>query len=122
MVLVVDERMIETFQLKMYADFEQQCLDFLHEHFPEFAITADRVCEFDSVRTGIQCSVQSGFITEVEIAKFLYLRQLLGHGFEHSPGASQVLADARLDPEARLNRVLDLAGAALASHLSGSST
>ena len=92
-----------------FAKFEQRCVDFLREHFPQLTAMTNPVRELESVRTGIQCGNFRGFTSEQDIVKYLYLRQLLGAGFEISGTGSvaAIINDQSIPPEERLDRAMD---------------
>jgi hypothetical protein len=99
------------------AKFEQSCLDFLREHFPQLAVMSSPAQELESVRSGIKSGILRGFSTEQDIVKYLYLRQLLGAGFDENNKnwVAAIINDQNTPPEERLDHAMD----ALADWLDG---
>ena len=98
-----------------FAKFEQRCMDFLREHFPQLAGMTSPARELDSVRSGIQCGNFRGFSSEQDIVKYLYLRQLLGAGFDVSGtgGVAAIINNQNIPHEERLDRAMDAAAEAI---------
>ena len=89
-------------------EFEARCQAYLREQFPQISMLSDPAKEVDALRAGIQVAGFRGFTTEVEIVKYLYLRQLLGAGFDASSNSvADILNNLNHEPEARLDLALD---------------
>lgn len=95
-----------------YGRFEQRCVEFLRERFPELDAYASEPDLLASVRAGIASARFRGLQNGDDVVLYLYLRQLLGAGFDtgETPiGAA--MNDASLAPSARVARAAELAAA-----------
>jgi hypothetical protein len=92
-----------------FDQFEKKCIDFLRDQFPELMAIEGSLQELEAVRSGIQLAGFRGFSDEVDIAQFLYLRQLLGSGFDASDNpVGKCLNDLSLPASERMDRAMDL--------------
>lgn len=100
--------------------FEQRCLVYLAEQFPERAVLVEPEEALADVRLGIESASLCGCRTEGETVKFLYLRVLCGAHFDLDPANRPfftVMNDGSLAIDERLDRALELA--AVAADLAG---
>lgn len=87
--------------------FELACVAWLREQFPHREAIHDEAAERASVRAGIQSAHLSGLESERAVAKYLYLRTLLGPDFDIRPPSARffvVLGDRSLPADTRIDR------------------
>jgi hypothetical protein len=108
-MFVFNPQMMEQIGSVQFDQFERKCLDFLRDHFPELEVNKGSPQELEAVRSGIQMAGFRGFTEEADIAQYLYLRQLLGSGFDAgSNPVSQCLHDYNIPASERIERAMEL--------------
>lgn len=108
-MIAFNQNQIDSLTSSREAQFEKRCVAFLREHFPHLASMSDTAGELAAVQAGIQFAGFRSFTSEVDIIKYLYLRQLLGAGFDASGNCLSVLInDHTLSTTERLDGALDM--------------
>ncbi|MDD5296865.1 MAG: hypothetical protein PHU46_08135 [Rhodocyclaceae bacterium] len=113
-MFAIKQKTMDDFERQQLKAFEQRCVQFLREEFPENAAMSGPRRELEAVRAGIQCAFLRDIRAEKDVVKYLYLRQLLGADFDTHPasgGVSAILNDASRPVGQRLDQLMDLLAA-----------
>jgi hypothetical protein len=115
MIRITPEQ-LDSMQTGQFGQFELRCQQFLHDEFPQMELMSSPEQEMQSIRSGIHAAQFADCRSEQDIVGFLYLRQLLGAGFESSVRntvVSQIFQDQHLDISERIAQSIDHVAQAL---------
>jgi hypothetical protein len=117
MIRITDDQ-LDRMQTGQFGQFELRCQQFLRDEFPEIEVMSTPEQEMQAIRSGIYDAQFSDCRSEQDITGFLYLRQLLGAGFELSNRntvVSQIFQNKLLSISERIEQSFDCVAQALDS-------
>lgn len=125
-MLTIREAQMQHLEQEQMLSFEQRCLEFIGDQFPEqLAMSGEEVMR-ERIRADIQRAFMQEISDEADVMKYLYLTNLLGADFDADPRymwLAPIIQDRGQTPRIRLDHALDAvaqrldAGIALADPL-----
>ncbi len=116
---------LDRMQTGKFGQFELRCQQFLRDEFPQIELMSTPDQELQAIRSGIYAAQFADCRSEQDIIGFLYLRQLLGAGFElanRNTVVSQIFQDKQLGISERIEQSIHCVAEALDSFESKQAT
>lgn len=109
-MLTIREAQVQRLEQVQMLSFEERCLEFICEQFPEqLAMSGEEVMR-ERMRADIQRAFLQEISDEADVMKYLYLTNLLGADFDAEPRylwLTPILQDREQTPTGRLNQAMD---------------
>ncbi len=94
------------------ARFERRVYDDLLERWPERCAELGEERTLAAIQAAVARATARGFLSEYDVARFVWLTQLLGEAFDEDPRypwAAAILADPRATPADKMDRLCERA-------------
>ena len=109
-MLMIRETQVNRLESVQQASFEDRCLAFLTQQFPEQVAMSGEARIRERIRADTQRAFAQDITNEPDVMKYLYLTNLLGGDFDADPRyrwLAPTLEDRRQAPGARLDQAMD---------------
>lgn len=109
-MLTIRRAQMQSLEAVQMRDFEDRCLAFINEQFPEQLAMSDEEALRDRIRADIQRAFIQDINYEPDVMKYLYLSNLLGANFDADPRyrwLAPILQDNEQAPSAKLDKAMD---------------
>jgi hypothetical protein len=105
-VISIAESQYRALERSTYRKFEDSCVVFIGEHFPDLSAVVGEDGVRKRIRTDLQRADLIGVNIEPAMMKYMYLSLLLGNNFDLDPRYSW-MKELSADPNTRMSAALD---------------